>query len=64
LSGASYEGLALRVFVCSGAFSDEHDAGVGIAYSEDNLVSRFAEFAASTVADVFADYVQRGGLVG
>ena len=63
LPGASYEGLALRIFIRAWTFTDEHDAGVRVADAEDNVGARLAQFAAGTIAKVCANHLQRGRLV-
>jgi len=43
LAGSPYERLALRVFVRSGRFADEHQVGIRIANSKNRLPSRACE---------------------
>ena len=65
LSGATDEGLALCVFVGSGAFADEHQVGVRIADAEDNLLAALlVKLAAGTVAEIFANEFKRGDGIG
>jgi hypothetical protein len=56
LTGAAHEGQALRIFVGTGTFPYKHQAGVGIAVGEDNLVAALkGERAAGAIADFGAD---------
>jgi hypothetical protein len=49
LAGAADERDALRVFVGSGAFAYENQAGFGISYAEDDFRALFAEAAAAAI---------------
>ena len=60
LAAAADEGHARCVFIRARAFADEHEAGVGVAVAEDELVAAFGEGAAGAVADFFADQVESG----
>ena len=56
LTGAAYEGLALRVFVGAGAFAHEHQFRAWIADAENDLLAAlFVQFAAGAIAEVFAN---------
>ena len=62
LAGFADEGQALRVFIGSGAFADEHEARGGVAGAEDDGVTAgIGERAAGAVADVGANGFKRGG---
>ncbi len=61
LAGLADEGDALGVFIGAWAFADEHEAGVGGAVAEDDLVAAGMEGAARAVADLFADEREGGG---
>ena len=65
LAGATDEGQALRVFVSSRTFADEHEAGVGVSVSEnDGVAALKGERAAGAFAYVGANCLERGGAVG
>ncbi len=55
LSRAAYEGLALRVFISAGRFSDKHQTRLMIAMSIDHLRAAFTQTAARALADVAPD---------
>ena len=62
LASAAYEGDALRIFVGAGAFADEDQRSLLIAYAEDDLVAALVQAAAAAIADVFEDLEE--GLTG
>ena len=64
LAGLADEGEAGGVFVGTGAFADEHEAGVGVAVAEDDVAAAgVGERAASAVADEVADGLEGGGFL-
>jgi hypothetical protein len=63
LAGAADEGQTLRILIGARAFANKHEACVGIAVAEDDGVAGLGERAASTVADVLADRLQRCGSI-
>ena len=61
MPGASDEGFALFVFICSRAFAHEHQVSFRIADSEDDLLASLGmKFAARAIADVFANEAESG----
>src|SRR5206468_644009 len=52
ITGAADERAALEVFVFAGAFADEHNLGVGIAFAEDRVRSLLAQPAARAALDL------------
>jgi hypothetical protein len=58
-SGAADKGQPLRVFIGAGTFANENELGFGMAVGEDDVFSRFVEFAAGAVAEVLADFKER-----
>ena len=58
LSGAADERKALLIFIGAGAFADEHQPGLLVARSEDDLVARLVQPAARAIADVGEDLQQ------
>ena len=60
LPGAAHERLALLIFVRARRFADEHQVGLRIADSENNLLAALlVQSAAGAVANVFADKAER-----
>ena len=45
------ERFALFVFIGTGSFSDKHEAGFGVAHSEDDLGTRFCEVRADLAGE-------------
>ena len=59
LAGAADEREALLVLIGARAFADEHQLGLLVAGSEDDLVAAFVQAAALAIADVLENFEQR-----
>ncbi len=58
LSRTPHEGLALRVFVGAGAFSNEDQLGPRVPHSKDDILPVPGQLAALAVANVGLDFLQ------
>lgn len=63
LAGGANEGASGDVFLVSGLFADDHDAGIGWAFAKDGLGGGFVEGAVTAGGGGFVDLLQGEVLV-
>jgi hypothetical protein len=64
LTRAADEGFALRIFVGARSFAHEHQFGMRVANSENDICPGLVELAADAIAEILSNQSKRGAGVG